>query len=47
MGKKGEGDRLPNAMPIIGGGKPARVWGHVKIVYSARERVKALVSNEP
>ena len=43
-----KGDRVPIMLWPTGGGGPARVWGHVKNVYSAGEKriLKAPVSNE-
>ncbi len=40
-------DWVPIKVSSTGGGGLARVWGHVKMItHSAREKLKALVSNE-
>ena len=40
------GGRLPEVFSSTGGSGVARLRGHVKIDYSARELLKALVSSE-
>ena len=35
-----KGDELPITVSLTGGSGPARVWGHVKLSYSAGEKTE-------